>query len=94
MKVQCIGSINVTRQDGGGSILFAFPDSYMGVETMSMRGVAVTVSLVGAFLHVLLEAQVFSGAEANGSAFSFVQQVKLTEQAKVAEDQFGGRGRH
>ncbi|MGE0683396.1 MAG: FG-GAP repeat protein [Candidatus Binatia bacterium] len=57
---------------------------------MSMRrGAAVAVGLVGACLQVLLMTEATRGQENNSEAFSFIQQAKLTEAAKTAEDQFG-----
>ena len=53
------------------------------------RGVAVAVSLMGAFLQVLLMTKATQGQENNPEVFSFIQHAKLTEGGKVAEDQFG-----
>lgn len=65
-------------------------DSYMGVEIMSMRGGgAIAASLIGAVLQALLAVGIARGEENTGGAFSFIQQVKLTEKTKVGENQFG-----
>ena len=57
---------------------------------MSMRGrVVVTFGLIGACLQALLAVGAANGQEESTDPFSFVQEVKLLEGKKVAEDQFG-----
>ena len=74
----------------GERTAFLLPDSYMGVETMSMRGRAVVVfGLVGACLQALLAVKPAKGAENNMEAYAFVRGGKLSEGTKVSEDQFG-----